>query len=945
MITLEEASRGHRLVALTKTAKPEILLYVSGIVSRPDEERAVADFLLTATSQPSALLLEGPAGIGKTTVWLRAVDEGRRRRMRVLTTRPAQDEAVVAYGALADLLGGIEARLLERLPPPQMRAVDQVLLRADETDTFTEPRAVAAAFLAVVEALAAETPVLLAIDDVQWLDPSSVFALGFAARRFAGRIGVLATRRTHTGMRAAASWLRIGGPEAVRRITLAPFTIGELSDLLTSRLERPLNRSAVRRIHEISGGNPFYALELSRGLQVTTPEGEVSLPDTLSELVDARISRLEPQTRRALLTVACLAAPSTDVIARAMDTTVSQVAALLEPAETDGIVRIDGSSVAFTHPLLAHGVYVNVAPADRRAMHRAIASVVDQPELRARHLARGATSADDTTLRALDEAAQMARSRGAPAAAAELLDLALSLGGADPDRQIRSATYHFESGDAERARSLLDAAIKRLKPGEARAAAASLLATIVMYADGFGSAATMLERFLPEASESAALSIQMLMALAYVLVNTGRKRDSAKYIDEAVTRAEALGQPTLLSRALGLQVVLRFMSGAGVEETRMQRALELEDDRSPAQLAFQPRVQNAILRAWTGDLDTARTELRSINERRIDSGEESESVFISYHRAMVEIWSGDFAEAHRIAEEAIDRAAHLDGDVHLFSIVAIKSSLAAYAGRADEARRDARVALDASNRSEGRELAGWMVANLGFLETSLGNYKEALDVMQPVIDGLLADPEYSEIIVASCVGDAVESMVALQRLDEAERLTDFIERNGKRLDRAWMLAVAGRCRGMLLAASGDFAAGARAAEDAMVHHDRVPMPFERARTQLLLGQLQRRQRQKRTASTTLRGALEVFERLDTPLWAKRARADLARVTVKAGHVVLTPSERRVAELASSGMTNRAIAAGLFISPKTVDTNLVRIYRKLGIHSRAELARWVSEHLG
>jgi DNA-binding CsgD family transcriptional regulator len=238
-----------------------------------------------------------------------------------------------------------------------------------------------------------------------------------------------------------------------------------------------------------------------------------------------------------------------------------------------------------------------------------------------------------------------------------------------------------------------------------------------------------------------------------------------------------------------------------------------------------------------------------------------------------------------------------------------------------------------------------MVANLGFLETSLGNYKEALDVMQPVIDGLLADPDYSEIIVASCVGDAVESMVGLERLDEAERLTDFIERNGKRLDRAWMLAVAGRCRGMLLAATGDFAAGARAAEDAMVQHARVPMPFERARTQLLLGQLQRRQRQKRTASTTLRGALEVFERLDTPLWAKRARADLARVTVNAGHVVLTPSERRVAELASSGMTNRAIAAELFISPKTVDTNLVRIYRKLGIHSRAELGRWVSDNLG
>ena len=890
------------------------------------------------------MLVEGAAGIGKTTLCLHAVDEARRHRMRVLTTRPAEAESVVAYSALADLLGGAEARLLEGLPQPQLRAVDQVLLRADETGTVTEPRAVAAAFLAVVEAFAQEGPLVIAIDDVQWLDPSSVFALSFAVRRFTGRIGVLATRRTGPGTQAA-SWLQVGAPEAMRRIALESFSIGELSDLLSGRLERQFTRSDVRRIHEISGGNPFYALELGRGFKSATSEREVLLPDTLSELVEARISGLEPGTRRTLLAAACLATPSTDVIARATGTSTRHVAELLEPAEADGIVRIDGSSVWFSHPLLAHGVYANTPPADRRAMHRAIAEVADQPELRARHLARGATGADETTLSALDEAAQMARSRGAPAAAAELLDLAITLGGDHPERQIRSATYHFESGAAERARSLLDAAIKRLAPGQVRAAAASLLATIVMYADGFGSAATLLQRFLPEAADDSALSIRMLMALAYVLTNTSRKRASAERIDEAVQRAEALGQPTLLSQALGLQVVLRFMCGKGVDEANLQRALALEDDESPAQVAFQPRMQNAILRAWTGDLDVARNELRSINQRRVENGEESESVFISYHRAMVEIWSGDFAEARRIAEEAMDRAAHLDGDVHLFSVVAIRSSLAAYAGKAEEARRDARVALDASDRSEGRELAGWMVANLGFLETSLGNYAEAVAVMRPVVDGLLLDPDYSEIIVASCVGDAVESMVALERLDDAERLTDVMERNGRRLDRAWMLSVAGRCRGMLLAANGDFAGGVRVAEQAMVQHDRVPMPFERARTQLLLGQLQRRQRKKQAAATSLREALAGFERLNTPLWADRARADLARVTVHAGVAVLTPSEQRVAELAASGMTNRTIAAELFISPKTVDTNLGRIYRKLDIHSRAELARWVSENQG
>ncbi len=915
---------------------------MSGIVSRPDEERAVAEFLDSAGRAPSALLVEGAAGIGKTTLCLHAVEQARRRGMRVLATRPAQAESVAAYSALADLLGGVEARLLEGLPQPQLRAVDQVLLRADDHDALTEPRAVAAAFLAVVETLAADTPVVIAIDDVQWLDPSSVFALGFAARRFVGPVGVLSTLRT--GSRSTASWLQVGYPEAVRRIALPPFSAGELSDLLSARLGTAFTRSAVMRIHEISGGNPFYALELGRAVQGATSERELSLPPTLSELVDARIGGLGPETRKALLAAACLAAPSSEVIARALTVSTNRVAELLEPAEADGIVRIDGNHIRFSHPMLAHGVYSNSSGIDRRAMHRKLADAIDQPELRARHLARGATSADDKTLSALDEAAQMARNRGAPAAAAELLDLAIDLGGDDPDRQIRSATYHFDGGNPARARTLLDATIKRLNPGRARAAAASLLATIVMYAEGFGSAVGLLQRFLPEAAEDPALSVQMLMALAYALMNTGRKRDSADHIEEAVRRAELLGHPTLLSRALGLQVVLRFMCGAGVDEANLQRALALEDDQSPAQVAFQPRMHYAILRSWTGELDVARKELRLINQRRIENGEESESLFISYHRAMIEIRSGDFAEAHRIAEEAMDRAAHLDGDVHLFSAVAIRSALAAYEGRVDAARNDARVALEASDRSEGRELSGWMTTNLGFLETSLGNYQEAMTVLQPVVDGLFADPDYSEIIVAASVSDAVESMVALGRLDGAERLTDLMARNGKRLDRAWMLAVAGRCSAMLLAANGDLGAGERAAQEAMAQHDRVPMPFERARTQLLLGQIQRRQRKRHAAAASLAEALATFERLNTPLWGDRARTHLARVAGGAATNVLSPSEQRVAELAAMGMTNRAIAGKLFISPKTVDTNLFRIYRKLGIHSRAELGRWVSDNL-
>jgi DNA-binding NarL/FixJ family response regulator len=157
-----------------------------------------------------------------------------------------------------------------------------------------------------------------------------------------------------------------------------------------------------------------------------------------------------------------------------------------------------------------------------------------------------------------------------------------------------------------------------------------------------------------------------------------------------------------------------------------------------------------------------------------------------------------------------------------------------------------------------------------------------------------------------------------------------------------MKAVGARCRAMLLAAQGDIQAANRAIERALAEHERVPMPFERARTQLLAGQLQRRQRQKDQAATTLREALKTFEDLNVRLWADRARAELARADVGTRRMSnLSPSEQRVAELAASGMTNRDVAAALFISPKTVESNLARIYRKLGIHSRAELGR----HMG
>jgi predicted ATPase len=197
-------------------------------VSRHTEAEAISNFLTLCSMKPAGLLLAGEAGIGKTTLWIAAVEQARARGMHVLTARAAATESVMAYISLSDLVSGVEAGVLYELPEPQRLAVDRVLLHVRETGAATDQRAVAAAFLSAVEILAEDAPVLVAIDDLQWLDPSSALVIGYAARRFADPVGVLGTVRTGDGT-VDLSWLQLPPPDAVQRIDLRPLSIGGIA--------------------------------------------------------------------------------------------------------------------------------------------------------------------------------------------------------------------------------------------------------------------------------------------------------------------------------------------------------------------------------------------------------------------------------------------------------------------------------------------------------------------------------------------------------------------------------------------------------------------------------------------------------------------------------------------------------------------------------------------
>src|SRR5882757_2419927 len=916
-----------------------------GGLGRPAERNAIADFLTTAESGQAGLIIEGEAGIGKTNLWLDAVEQARTRGFRVLAAQVGEAETVLAYAAVGDLLGDIETATLDGLPDVQRLAVDRVLLRAAGDGLVTDQRVVAAALSSIVDALSPTTPVLVAIDDVQWLDPSSHAVVAFAARRLRGRVGVLLSERCEPDKGTA--WLRIGEPDDFTHIRLGPMSLGGLHSIITANLGKPLSRPVMVRIAEISGGNPFYALELARAMGGRPLQPEPGLPGTLAELVRLRIGRLDGDVRNVLLAVASVSAPTVDLLARVNDTTAERIVDLLEGVEADGIVGIVGNRVRFSHPLLARGVYTDATPPSRRAMHRALAAIEAEPELKARHLALATASSDDNTFKALDAAADSARGRGAPAAAAELLDLAIGLGGDKPWRRIRAAGDHFYAGNTDHAESMLAPMVDQLRPGMLRGIALNLLAAIRIYDNNFVTAMDLLARAVDDTQDVAPILVLTLLNLSFTqgmgafaegTPAHGTFDESMTNARRAATVAETTGIPGLASQALTHWTHTQFMYGHGFDEASLTRALELEQVNDDVPMPFSASAVEALILAYTGRIDEARTRMRAVYERCVERGADRNVLVVAEYCALIEMWSGNLTEAAVMADAAIERAQQLGGGTVDVIGLSIRAAVHAHAGHGTEALADVDAALRAAEACGAPRMTEWPLMAKGFMEVSLGRYDDAVVTFAPMVSRLGIIP-CTEIMSGWYLPNAAEAMVALSRLDEAEPLIEALERNGAEHDRPWMLAAGARCRALWLAAKGDVDAALESVNLAMAEHDRTPMRFERARTRLLLGKLQRRRRLKDAASKTLAEALAEFEEVGAPWWADHVRTELARTNVRPNSAVaLTPSEQRVADLAASGMTNRDVAATLFIGIKTVEHNLSRVYNKLGIRSRAELGR-------
>jgi DNA-binding CsgD family transcriptional regulator len=900
---------------------------VAGVVVGRDEElERLSRFVGDLGALPAVVLLEGGAGIGKTTLWRAGLATAEGAGFLVLRSTPSEAEKHLAFAAAADLLAPVADSALARLPNVQRRALaGGLLLQSD--DAAIDRRAVATAFLGAVRALASTRPLLIAVDDVQWLDAESALLLSFTARRLVSeRIAFLFALRSESGARHPD----LG--ENVEHIEVEPLSLGALHHLIHERLGAPLPRPLLRRIHGVSGGNPFFALELASAVANRAPNTHnLVLPTSLEPLVEARLRQLPQQTRDLLAELAAMpdlpAEPDVEAIAPAVDA---------------GVVRIGPEGLDFTHPLLRAAAYAQLSPGRRRRLHRRLAEAAADVEQRAHHLARAVDEPDEALAVLIEEGATRAKRRGAPAVAAELLDHAASVT-EDKERRVertmRAAVWKGEAGDMDGARTALEALLTDLGPGPARAEALAALADDVGVE--VGRALALAEEGLAQPGIDAAIRARLLLVLSDTVFLQNDIRGSADHAREALAAAEGAGEDELLARAVSWNGQLASLTASGDPWSFFERAGSLEQRLSGLDPWRAAAHWHGVSLMWADRMSEARPLLEGQYERAGELGNETARSSLCFHLTQLECRAGNLPRAFRYALEGHELAT-LSGNDQLVGILLNGRALvAAHLGDATTTRALAEEARAATAEAGDAFFAVHHRVVLGLLESSLADYaavRQQLDGLPP----LLEEMGVGEPGVFPFQGDAVEALVALGELDEAERLIAGMEAQGEELDRPRLSALAWRGRGLLHAAVGETETAAAAFTHALAEHERLELPLERGRTLLAQGLALRRARQKRSAREALEEAVGIFERLGARLWVERAGSELARIGGRApSRGELTPMERRVAELAADGKTNKEIAAVLYVTVRTVETHLTRIYEKLGIHSRTELARRLS----
>lgn len=907
-----------------------------GLLSRAEEQARVRQLLADARrGRSGVLVLHGEPGIGKSALLEKAVAEA--AGMTVLRATAIEMEAELAFAGLGELVRPVE-QSIGRLPSAQARALRTAL--SLEEGRIPDGLTLGAATLTLLTDAAATTPVLVAVDDAHWMDEASTRALLFAFRRLhAEAVAVLVTARDGEG----CPFIEAGLPA----LALTGLDRAAAATLVRGVADIPADSEPFRRLYRETAGNPLALLEAASALRdsvwgVQPPEGPLPVGPRLTAAYSARLAALPEASRRALTVAAAGYTEEASVLVAALRRLSLDGEALSAP-EAANVIDRSGNKVRFAHPLLRAAAYHMAGGQQRREAHRALAGALADREgpvdrdQRSWHLAAAAAEPDPTTASALADTAGRARDRGALPAAVRAYERAADLSPLPVDRArylLAAAEVAQLAGQGDRALTLAEAATSASDDAAVRAGATGLRSQMLLVRQP--------PRRVHDQLVDMAVPLDAVQAVPLLVAAAGAACMGGAIVQARATadRASALacrGEAPVFDHSAALMRAHTMMLAG---ERRAAAAVfdscdEFLAATDPLSIGVEVTSFSAMDLMWLERFATARTLLeRAVRCARRMGATERLVPYLTV-LADTQLRTGRWDDAYALASEGAALAAEIGQPVLRAYAISTSARIEAARGRDAECAEHARQ-FRGLVEGRGAELVSpYIDSALGLLDLGNGKNSEAAarlnDLQQRVAASGLREPT-----VLQHQPDLIEACLAADDRSGAQAaLDDLMEQVGP-APSVWGLAVSARCRGLVEADEDAYL-------EALRHHERLPDPFAKARTELAYGRFLRRRRKRGAARRPLTAARQVFERLCADPWIALAERELRaagfETPTRRGRepVALTERETQVAVLVAKGHTNREVAAALFLSDKTVEYHLNHIYAKLRVRSRVELA--------
>ena len=897
--------------------------------------------LRAALLMGGGVVVTGAPGAGKSNLLAAFRWEAGERQDTVLAATPTSSEQELPFAGLTALVGRHFDAVASDLPGPQRRALAVALQREEPPEGGIDPLAVPLAFAGLLERLCTQRSVVMMLDDLHWLDQPTVATVAFALRRLGtDRLAVLAGTRPDPG---AGGEVLESLPKPRHQIDLLPLDEAAIGQLLRNRLGQTWLPPLSSRVARASAGNPMWALEIARSMQADMSSDQllarlgagavVPVPDALTALIGDRVARLPDAMRQLLLPAAVASRLTVAQLERIRDK--AQVQQALETAADVELAAVSADGVIeFTHPLLASALYEAAPPALRRRVHREVAGVLDDPVERAQHRGLSLASPSEGVAAELEGAADIARDRGAIGLVGDLLVRAARATPAHATnaftRWLRALDAYRDAGAEEAANTALENCAHLAVDAHEQA---ELLLRRAWGADDVSTSKSLAEQAFRLAPANTQTRVQALIWLASAYREMGRGRIAWRTADWAFQAAEQADLPDLCVEALEERLGVEECWALGqVERTRA----EMQHYAARGSKFSQSWVVGAIALNAPWHDATAVDTLRGAVREASDGGRYGAQRWFSSWLVLALIRSSQISEAEVALQDADDA-----GIWHGFPLPewAARVAVLAYRGDIGEARRAARKAADAFETEPFLRAA--FLAPLSLIEVSSDGWPAAIQCSRELAD-IFARTGMVDLFGLLWGVDYAYAALQLGLLDEVNAPIRLLREQGERADRPEATAAADRCQALLTAARGESDAAVASLRE-LVALDGVEPPFEAARSALALGQVARRAGYKGLARDQIQQAVEAFDQMGALRWAERARTEAARVGLHHATGALTETERRVAKLVAEGRTNRETADALFMSVKTVEANLSKIYRKLGVRSRTELATRMTDN--